>query len=152
MQEKRNLWRTTLECNKVFLFIYIILLQTLVEFPRSHSHGSVPAVMWVGLCCQCVKGGAGCELLSLLSAQERIVCDCEQRGHQQLHSPSKMNHSLQSNGVEENCNINLFVVLSLNTWLDKYRITATVMDIFHWILNVTMIGKLLTFLSKCNMS
>jgi len=53
--------------------------------------------------------------------------------------------------VEANYNINLFVVLSLNIWLAKYRVTATAMDIFHQILKVQKIGKLLTFLSECSM-
>lgn len=53
--------------------------------------------------------------------------------------------------MEENCNINLFVVSSLNIWLAKYRTNAAVMDIFHQILKVQKIGKLLTFLSEGNM-
>lgn len=53
--------------------------------------------------------------------------------------------------MEENYNISRFEVLFLNTWLEKYRIIAIVMDIFHQILKVKMIGRILTFLSTYNM-
>lgn len=46
MQEKRNLWRTTLECNGGFLFVYRILFQKLGTVPWVPGHGSVPAVTW----------------------------------------------------------------------------------------------------------
>lgn len=77
-KEKRNLWRTTLECNGAFIYIYIY---NIISTIRYNSLGATAMGLFQQLCgywlhCQYMKG---CKLVSLLSAQVRTVCDSVSR-------------------------------------------------------------------------
>lgn len=90
MEDKRNLCRSTLECNRAFLFIYTILPK-IIQCAR--VHGSVAAFMWtLNLLSECEGRSWMSAGLPALCSGEDSVWLCEQRGHQQLHLP-KQNES-----------------------------------------------------------